>query len=53
MIQVNLFTKQTHRIREWIYDYQGEKGRRESLGAWDWHVHTAVLKIDNQQGATV
>ena len=23
------------------------------LGVWDWHVHTAVFKIDNQQGPTV
>ena len=26
MVQMNLFTKQKqiHRLREWIYDYQGE-----------------------------
>ena len=28
-------------------------GRKDRLGAWDWHVHTAIFKIDNQQGSTV
>ena len=23
------------------------------LGAWDWHVNTAIYKTDNQQGPTV
>ena len=23
------------------------------LSIWDWHVHTAILKMDNQQGPTV
>ena len=23
------------------------------LGVWDWHAHTTIFKIDNQQGATV
>ena len=22
-------------------------------GVWDWHVHTAISKIDNQKGPTV
>ena len=38
IIQMNLFTKQkqTHRLREQIYGYQGRKGRgRDSLGVWD------------------
>ena len=29
------------------------KWRRDRLGVWDWHVHTAIFKIDNQQGPTV
>ena len=30
-------------------------GREEGdrLGVWDWHVHTAIFKTDNQQGPTV
>ena len=38
MIQMNLFTKekQTYRIRELIYGYQGGRGRgRDRLGVWD------------------
>ena len=52
MIQTNLFTKykQTHRFREQIYgSREWGGGGRDRLGVWDWHVHTAVFKIDNQQ----
>ena len=28
----------------------GRIGGQYSLGAWDWHVHTAIFKMDNQQG---
>ena len=28
-------------------------GGRGRLGVWDRHVHTAIYKIDNQQGPTV
>ena len=54
MIQMNLFTKQkqTHRLREQTYGYWG-KGERARLGGWDWHIHTAIFKIDKQQGPTV
>ena len=33
----------------------GEKvgGWRERLGVWDGHAHTAIFKIDNQQGPTI
>ena len=54
MVQVNLFTrqKQTHRLLKQTYGYQvGRVGVRDSLGVWDWHVHTAVIKVDNQWGA--
>ena len=27
--------------------------RRDGLGVWDWHVHTAIFKMDNQQGPAV
>ena len=50
---MNLFTKQkqTHRLREGTYDYQGWRvGGRDRLGVWDWQVYTAVFKVDNQQG---
>ena len=30
-----------------------EKGWRRGMGVWDGHVHTAMFKIDNQQGPTV
>ena len=26
---------------------------RDRLGVWNWHVHTAIFKVDNQQGPTV
>ena len=26
---------------------------RDRLGVWDWHVHTAIFKTDNQKGPTV
>ena len=28
-------------------------GGRDRSGVWDWHVHTAIFKTDNQQGPTV
>ena len=30
-----------------------EGGDRLGVGVWDGHVHTAIFKIDNQQGPTV
>ena len=48
-IQINLFTKQkqTHSLREQIYGYQEWRvAGRDRLGVWDWHVHTAIFKID-------
>ena len=32
---------------------EGRMGGRDSSGVWDGHVHTAIFKIDNQQGPTV
>ena len=29
-----------------------EEGRGK-IGVWDQHVHTAIFKMDNQQGTTV
>ena len=31
----------------------GKAGEKEWLGSWDRQVHTAVFKMDNQQGPTV
>ena len=28
-------------------------GKRDSSGVWDGHLHTAIFKMDNQQGPTV
>ena len=30
----------------------GKDGIRNSSGVWDGHVHTAVFKMDNQEGLT-
>ena len=32
---------------------RGRMEGRDSQGVWDGHVHTAIFKMDNQQGATV
>ena len=39
MIQINLFTKQTHRLRKQIY------GGGNKLRGWDQHIHTTIYKI--------
>ena len=31
----------------------GMIGKRDSSGVWDGHLHTAIFKMDNQQGPTV
>ena len=43
----------THRLREQTCLPGGRVGGRERLGVWDWHVYTALLKIDSQQEPTV
>ena len=57
MIQTNLFTeqKQTHTNLENELRLQaGERMEgRDSRGGWDGYVHSAVFKMDNQQGITV
>ena len=36
------------------YGYQGRNmGGSDKLGDWDWHTHTTIYKLDNQQGPTV
>ena len=46
---MNLFTKQkeTHRLRNRL------PGGRDSQGVWDSDVHTAIFKMDSQQGPIV
>ena len=56
MIQMNLFTKQkeTHRLGEGACGRQGLRmGGSNSSGVWDGHVHTAIFKMDSQQGHTI
>ena len=55
MAQPNLFTKQKemHTFREQTYGYRvGRRRGRDSQGVWDGRVHTAVFKVENQQGPT-
>ena len=50
---MNLFTKQkqTNRLRELTQGYQREGwGKRDSQGVWNEHIHTAIFKMENQQG---
>ena len=44
--------KQIHRFRQGTYG-QGTREKSGEGGRWDWHVHTAIFKIDNQQRSTV
>ena len=53
---MNLFIKQkqSHRVSKQTYGYQGGRmGSRDSYGVWNSHVHTAIFKMDDQQGPTV
>ena len=50
---MNLLTKQKHRLREGAYGLPAGRMRgRDSYGAWDGHVYTAIFKMDNQRGPT-
>ena len=50
----NRLTDLENDLWEQAYGFQrGRMGGRDSQGVWDWHVHTAVFKMDNQQGPTV
>ena len=44
--------KQTNRLREWTYGCW-EEGWGKRQGVWEGHEHTAVFKMDKQQGPTV
>ena len=45
-VQMNLSMKQNYRCgkQTWL---SGVNGERDELGDWDWHIHTAIYKIDN------
>ena len=46
--------QQTHRLRECIYGCWGKKEGEEIVKKFGiGHVHTAMFKMDNQQGPTV
>ena len=53
MIQMNLSTKQ--RLTDMENKLMVTKGKRgrDKIGVWDWHIHTTIYKIDNQQGNAV
>ena len=53
-MHINLLIKQkqTHRLRELAYGCWGE-GREEEIVREFGHVHTAIFKMDSQQGSTV
>ena len=44
--------KETHRLRDQRIA-RGKDGGGDSFGVWDGQVHTAVFKMDSQQGPTV
>ena len=53
---MNLFIKQKqiHRLRKQTYGYhEGTMGARDSQGVLDRYVHTAIFKMNNQQGPSV
>ena len=53
-LQMSLFTKQRLTdVENRLKVTKGERCGGERLGVRDWHVHTAIFKIDNQQGPTV
>ena len=50
MIQMHLFTKlkHFHSVREGTYDcYRGKGVGKDRFRVWNWHVHSAMFKIDN------
>ena len=49
---MNSQNKETHRLGEWAYGCRG-KDDGERTESWDGHGHTAVFKMDNQQGPVV
>ena len=52
MIHMNLYTKLTD-IENKLMVIKAESWGRDKLGVWDWHTHTSIYKIDDQQEPTV
>ena len=52
---MNLFTKQKNRLTDLANELTVEVGEGwgEQIGSWGWHVHSAIFKMDSQQGPTV
>ena len=48
--QITYLQKRNTNIEKELNDHQGERDR---LAVWDWHVPTAIFKIDDQQGVLV
>lgn len=55
MVQMSLLTQQkwAHRLLLCLPSGEGRVGGRDSYGAGDKYVHSAVFKMDDQQGPTV
>ena len=54
MIQMSFFTEETHRCRDQVYGCRGGWGRQTSGRDREFgRVHSAIFKVDNQQGSTV
>ena len=47
------YKTQTYRLNELMVARGECMGGRVSSGVWDRHIHTALFKMDNQQGPTV
>ena len=51
--KVDVFEKQTHRLRTDLRLPGVRTEGGDSQGVWDGHVHTVIFKVDNQQGPTI
>ena len=49
MMQMNLFTKRSHRHRKQTYGYQRGKDGRNKLGVWDEQIHSTIYKRDKNK----
>ena len=53
MTKTNLFTNRNRLTENKLRVAEGRKGGRGNWGVWDGCVHTAIYKMDSQQGPTV
>ena len=47
MVQMNLFTKQSHRCKKQTYSYQVVRSRRDTFQDWDRGIYSAEYKLEN------